>query len=167
MLLKCTSCKCVQVDPTMIADLLPSLMSLDVDWLGTVLPALNQIDPNYLVAVVKAVAPHLVELSPDTIVQLIPALSSLGVGTWENMIELLNNITPAQVRRLVLSLSLIRQGGRGSAIELAWWWVETTTNTARICIVLVQSDSYNYLSVGVVLMTQHKAPLQPLACRSL
>jgi hypothetical protein len=80
-------------------DLLPSIAILDTTWVNKVVPALTFIPADYLVSVVKAIAPYLEKINPDQLVALIPAISKISVSTWEKLIELLNKLTTAQVRR--------------------------------------------------------------------
>jgi hypothetical protein len=87
-----------QVNPQLVMDLLPSIAILDPVWVNKVMPALSYLSPDYLVAVVKAIAPSLQKINPDQLVALVPAVSKISVSTWEKMIELLNKLTAAQVR---------------------------------------------------------------------
>jgi hypothetical protein len=86
-----------QVDPKLVMDLLPSIAILDTTWVNKVVPALTFIPADYLVSVVKAIAPYLEKINPDQLVALIPAISKISVSTWEKLIELLNKLTTAQV----------------------------------------------------------------------
>ncbi|KAF6266726.1 hypothetical protein COO60DRAFT_1473211 [Scenedesmus sp. NREL 46B-D3] len=90
-----------QVNPQLVMDLLPSIAILDTDWVNKVVPALTYFSPDYLVAVVRAIAPALERINPDQLVALIPAFSTISVSTWEKLIELLNKLTTAQLEFLV------------------------------------------------------------------
>lgn len=91
-------CCCLQIDPKLVEALLPSIAVLDPVWVNKVVPAVvRAFDADYLVRLVRAIAPGLSKVNPDLIVALLPMVNTISLETWQKLIELLNKITIKQV----------------------------------------------------------------------
>lgn len=88
-----------QIDPKLVEALLPSIATLDPVWVNKVVPAVvRAFDADYLVRLVRAIAPVLSKVNPDLLVALLPLVNTISLETWQKLIELLNKLTIAQVR---------------------------------------------------------------------
>lgn len=91
-------CCCPQIDPKLVEALLPSIAVLDPTWVNKVVPAVvRAFDADYLVRLVRTIAPGLSKVNPDLLVALLPMVNTISLETWQKLIELLNKITIQQV----------------------------------------------------------------------